>query len=286
MLHVCYDLATNPPTYDVCTFLGFAELARIEFEFSNIKVHILPGPYFGFRKDSLWPYTTEERNELLKNIVVPMFDLLPSVFKVEIHKTRLKEHSNFYGHMNRLISLPNFIKLMEAGIRPLRFPVTQTQIENLVTITLREADHHPLRNSNVAEWIKAAHILEKMGYIVIVIRDTLKSDQVIDGLQISMSASKNLLARASFYSRAVMNLGINNGPMWMAIMMNAPVLMLKPTTNILGGCYDDNFFKHCGLSPGAQLPTSPPYQHIAWLEDTCENIINSFNKVMTQCRNG
>lgn len=285
-MRACYDLATNPPTYDVCTFLGYIEKERIKNQHEAISLHILPGPHQGFRRDSLWPHSIEKRKALLRDVVVPMCNLLPSVHTLTVEPLRTPQFNGYYGNMARFISLPNFLKVMSWGIRPLRYPTECEKSSKLVTITLREAEHHPLRNSQVAEWLKAAKAIEKRGYDVVFIRDTEKCNEVLGDVNSSQNASEDLMHRARWYSSAVMNLGINNGPMWMAILMDVPVLMLRPTTNKLGGCYDDSFFKHCGLPPGSQLPTSPPYQRIAWLDDTETNIVQSFDEVMSICQNG
>jgi len=63
--------------------------------------------------------------------------------------------------------------------------------------------------------------------------------------------------------------------MWMSIFMDAPTLMLRPTTNKAGGCYDDRFYTRCGIPPGSQLPTSPRYQELVWMDDLYENIVTA-----------
>src|SRR5262245_34722595 len=51
-----------------------------------------------------------------------------------------------------------------------------------VTITLREAEHVPYRNSNLAAWAKFAREIEDAGEHVIVVRDTAKAMEPLGGL--------------------------------------------------------------------------------------------------------
>ena len=79
-------------------------------------------------------------------------------------------------------------------------------------------------------------------------------------------------------------MGVNNGPMWMAILMNAPVALLKPTTEI-AGCYNKAYYNRNGLPQGSQFPTSPNHQQIFWEDDSYDSIIRAFEKAIT-CQNG
>lgn len=89
-----------------------------------------------------------------------------------------------------------------------------------------------------------------------------------------------LSMRAQYYACSALNVGISNGPMWMSIFMDAPTLMLRPTTNAAGGCYDDAFYARWGVPRGSQLPGSPPHQRLAWCEDTAENIVREVEEML------
>ena len=84
------------------------------------------------------------------------------------------------------------------------------------------------------------------------------------------------------YASAALNLGINNGPMWMAISMDVPVIMFRPTTNKAGMCFDDKFFRTNGLPPGSQLPTSPDYQKLVWEDDKADLIVKEVLNFFSQ----
>jgi ADP-heptose:LPS heptosyltransferase len=149
-----------------------------------------------------------------------------------------------------------------------------------VTLTLREAVHHPLRNSRGEEWVRAAAALRERGVDVVVVRDTAQASEPLVGAATSASASLSIEHRAELYASAALNVGINNGPMWMAVLMDVPVLMLRPTTNSARGGYDDKFYARCGVPRGSQLPTSPSYQRLVWEEDYCDNIVRAVEEAL------
>ena len=275
-----YDLECNPPTYDVVAFLALAEIERKRLGDEYIDLHILPGPVGGFRRDSLWPRSIEERVALRENVLVPICHLLPSVRSVEVHSNRAYCFGGVFGYGQRKISFPAMMEAFKAGSRPLK-PITHCVKEpRLITLTLREAEHHPLRNSQLEEWLAAYAELVQRGWTVVVIRDTIKVGAVLPGAVIeSPNASLNLHVRSQFYQRAVLNVGISNGPMWMALFMDVPTLMLRPCEAGPSG-YTAKYFERCGVPKNGQLPTSPPYQRLVWKDDTCENIVQAVEEMM------
>ena len=279
----CYDLARCPPTYDAVAFLALAEAERLRRGEEHIDVRILPGPVGGFRADSLWPRSVEERVALREQVLVPLCRLLPSVRSVVVEGDRRAEG---WGKGEYFIGFQKIMEALRGGMRPLRGDVPDVGMQGYLTFTLREAAHHPLRNSREDEWVAAAQDLSKRGRKVLIIRDTICADEALKGapepiLDAGLVA-RDLKMRAFVYSNADLNVGISNGPMWMSIFMDAPTLMLRPTTNRAGGCYDDKFYARFGLPRGGQLPTSPPHQRLVWQEDTCENIVRAVEEMLSE----
>lgn len=270
----CYDLARCPPTYDVVAFLALAERERRRRGAYHLDIRVLPGPLSGFRADGFgtWPHTVEGRIHMRDEVLLPLCRLLPSVRSAEVAPRRL-EYAGEWGFNENLIGLPRIVEALKSGCRPLRAPIS-LRSDVLVTFTLREAAHHPLRNSNLEEWVAAALQLQAMGWDVVVVRDTARAHEQLAGLRIDPRASTNLEARARLYARASLNIGVCNGPMWMSIFMDAPTLMIRPTTDAAGGCYDSAFYARFGLPPGSQLPTSGAHQRLVWEEDRQEVIID------------
>lgn len=279
-LTAVYDLARCPPTYDVVAFLALVEAERLGRSKDDVDLHILPGPVQGFRGDSLWPRYIDDRRRLVADVLEPICYLLPSLRALTAHNDRPRDLAGCFGHGQYLISLPNIVKALKAGSRPLRSPLPRERDPKLITITLREAEHWPLRNSNFLGWVIAAERLQARGYRVVVIRDTRMASEEIRGVTTSPEAALYMFRRAELYSRALVNMGISNGPMWLSIMMDAPTLMLRPTTNGAGGCFTDEFFAQYGVPKGSQLPTSPPYQYLVWEHDTPEAILRSFDEML------
>lgn len=272
----CYDLSRCPPTYDVVTHLALLDLKRIEVGEDAIEMHILPGPAGGFRRDSLWPPTIEERVAMRDKVCAPLCWLLPSVKSVEVRADRGVEG---WGKNEYHISLPGIMRALKAGSRPLR---SKSRVAHMtgpyVTFTLRECAHHPLRNSRSDEWVAAANEVAALGYDVLVIRDAARAHEPLEGLWADHitqvpTASVDVFLRAALYARAELNVGVSNGPMWMSIFMDAPTLILRPTTNAAQGCYDDQFHRRWGLEPGSQLPTSPRHQRLVWGQDDSREVI-------------
>lgn len=281
----CYDLQHCPPTYDIVAFLLLAEAERLRRHEKQIDIHILPGPIGGFREDGLWPYTLQGRSEMLRNVALPMCEMLPTATSVTLQQDRPDELKNQFGAGNYLISLSNILRGLQLAGRPLRPRLPVQKELSLVTMTLRESDHYPKRNSRVGEWIRAARILRVRGFRVVMVRDTLRASEYLDMDTtdvdtVNRAAATNLHDRAKLYASAFLNMGINNGPMWFAIAMDAPVLMLRPTTENAGGPFDNGFFAESGLREGAQLPKSSAHQRLAWRPDTADDIVAAFDEMV------
>lgn len=272
-----YDLSVCPPTYDAVSAACRAEIERRRAGAESIEVVFLPGPAGGFRRDSLWPHSAAERTHMLREVAMPIFMLLPDVsvtLAVDRPMSGLGVGRRMYGLEQQVIA-------SRQGIRPLRAPSRPQVQPRLITLTLREADHWPERNSAVAEWVQAAHTLEKAGYDVIVVRDTLRADEPLDDLQTLPVASRKLFARADLYALAALNLFICNGPAFLAAAMDLPVIIFKrPSDDALGRAFGREHFRNSGMPWGGQMPGAPSYQRIVWQDDTAANIVRAVDEFM------
>jgi hypothetical protein len=261
---ICYyDLAKNPPTYDFVTFLVRCEALRSDLNKESVEIVVLPGPANGFRKEAVtptWPARPENRRELLNHVVVPMTHLLPTCRSITVSVDRPAAGIAGFGLEEYTIPFSYFAACYARGIRPLRFPTPQPRDEKLITITLREAEHHPQRNSKVEEWRKAALLLIDRGYRVIVVRDTLRADVALGDIPIDPIASRSLIDRARLYSSAAVNLFVNNGPAWLCVAMDLPTMIFKSDMAV------------AGVIPPAQLPNAPAHQRLVWEEAKSERV--------------
>lgn len=247
-----YDLSRSPPTYDFVGFLMTAEMERLKAGADHIDIRFKPGPVGGFRRDSL-PPDLPERQRMFDNIVWPMARMMPSVRTVLVHDDNLAPGDMTIGHGTHLI-----LRALRAGVRPLRAKCDLFAYEGwpYVTITLREADYWPERNSNLKEWVALSEWIEKQFDVEVkFIRDAAIANSR-EGIPPKMStlpsSSTNLDHRASAYQNARLNLFTNNGPAWFCAALNAPTFIWRmvapsPATT-------EQFFARVGMPVGSQVP--------------------------------
>lgn len=269
VLLTTYDLSVSPPTYDFVGFLLAAEMERLRTSFDSINLAILPGPAGGFRKDPLPPFTIAGRVAMLNRIVVPMAALLPSVKECSV---RLQRDRKGFGFEKRLYGFPQMLAAARANVYPLRALPSPRERGRYVTITLREADYWPNRNSNIAEWLVTARWLRQRGHRVIFVRDTAMADEGLEDFETDRLASLFMDARAILYAGAELNLFVNNGPAWVAMFLGAPCLIFKMTAPD-SGVANDKAFQQWGFSRGSVWPNAKPRQRIVWTDDDSASVI-------------
>lgn len=271
-----YDLACSPPTFDSVSAACRAEMERRHVGAEHIQVVILPGPAGGFRRDTLWPHSALERTRMLREVAMPIFMLLPDV-SVTLAVDR---PASGLGVGRRMYGLDQQVLASRNDCRPLRAPSTPPKRAGLITMTLRESEHWPERNSDVAQWVAAARVLMAAGYEVIVVRDTLKAEEPLEDLQTLPVASRRLFARADLYASAELNLFVSNGPGWMALAMDLPTIIFRPGDEKLSRAFGRSHFQNSGMKWGGQMPGAPWYQQLAWCDDTVGNIVNAVDAFM------
>ncbi len=275
--HVLYNISKMPCSFDFLSWLIGAEMQR--------RREGAPAPlklswYFGRDGNKEAALSTEQRKQNFVNIMKPALQLIGAV-----------EEEFVGGREHETVSFAPMIKAYKDGeMLPTFFPngpgedfikkAMDQWGKPPVTITLREADHAPYRNSNVQEWIKFARWLESQGEVVVVIRDTAFAEKPLadpDGggdFNIFPPASLDLMVRAALYSFAKCNLFVANGPVTLAFFMKTPWLMFNELRE--GGMYWANTaagWKHfTGMDPGTQWPWSRPDQRIVWKPDTFEHM--------------
>ena len=142
-------------------------------------------------------------------------------------------------------------------------------VHDYVTITLREADYWPHRNSNLAAWSKLANELRRRGENVVFVRDTAKANEMFEDFLTSAEAALNVTARAKLYAQAKANLFVANGPWSLALFGKRPWLMFNQVSP------DDPFDANKpslwkdfhGIAEGEQFPWSASDQRIIWEAD-------------------
>lgn len=263
-----YDLGRAPPTFDFVSFLCAAERHRKIAGEDSFDLVIVPGPKDGFRDDALWP-PPAERRMMLHRVVIPLASLLPSVSLISI-EPEVPEIRTRYGHHI-------LMQAFASGCRPLRAE-PEDRGGPYVTITLREAEHWPQRNSNVPEWLKAVPEIEKRGFEVVIIRDTAKAGETLR--RAIPTAAIDIAHRARLYAGAALNLGVSNGPMWMAAAMDTPVAIFRPVSD--APACSEKFFRKAGMEPGNPHPWNAAHQTVIWVEDTADTIMAAFEAAIVK----
>jgi hypothetical protein len=281
MLTAVYDLAVSPPTFDCVGFLAAADRYRIQLGDEQFKVAIVPGPDHGFRADCLPPRAPEKRMTMRRQIVEAACGLLPACIGVDIvQRAALRLTGPVFplayhpGNPEAHYGAGRILESCRAKHFPFRAEPAPLA-PRTVTMTLRESHYWPQRNSNRYAWLAAGDRLIDLGYQVIIIPD-VDSAPLPGRFGIADFATTDLRARAELYAGAAANLFINNGPAWLATLMDrVPVTIFKMLAEGAPACSAPFFAGH-GLHVGAQI--GRPGHRIAWEDDTADAIVRSFEE--------
>jgi len=150
-----------------------------------------------------------------------------------------------------------------------------------VTITLREVGYNEHRNSNLAEWDKLAAWLTLQGEDVIIVRDTARATEPLNGYRICPEASVDLHARAALYQLAKANLFVCNGPFTLALFSKVPWLLFADVSDQAPEICQtrDGWRTMMGCDVGGQVPWATPSQRIIYKPDTFENMKAAYEEL-------
>jgi hypothetical protein len=154
----------------------------------------------------------------------------------------------------------------------------------LITITLRDYEFMKERNSNVSAWVDFAQRLDSTRFFPVFILDT---EGTLDPLpkefkdfEIFREASWNVPLRMSLYETSYLNLGVNNGPMFMcALNRRTRLLIFKLITASVPQATEE-LIASLGFEIGGQLPFSTPFQKLVWENDTLPIIEREFHAMV------
>lgn len=275
---VVYDLGVHPWSWDFAVWLIKAEMMRrAHGHGDHLSVYLKPGPDRGFRHDSVVNVPLEYRQRFRDQTLRP---LLSMVGAVELQDE--PKNGTQYNYIPREI-----IQAHRDGMEVPRFVASADDLATVdqwledhgiyrapIVITLREASHWPTRNSNIEAWLAFARIQSDP---VIIVRDTEKADEPIDGLLTCPRASRDVRFRAALYHHARCNLSISTGPTsGLCVYGERPYLIFGQLTDQSAAHYYPGtatwWRSYGGLSVGEQYPWASPKQRLTWTSDTLENI--------------
>lgn len=262
--YVVWNVANGPSGFDFVTWLIHAEMVRRrEHAPAPLKV----GFYLGTNPQQ----ALEKKNNKhwIENVYRPAMKLLGAV----------EDDAAIYGHM-----LGPFLpgQIVQAYSRGEDLPMFKATLPppypNYVTITLREAAYWPHRNSKMDEWLRFARYLQDVGERVILVRDTAKAFEKIDGFETCPSASVNLEYRLALYEGAKCNFCVGGGPWQLCLFGTSPWLaFLQVESELNINSYRPNtpdyWRQLMGVEPGGQFPWSQPNQRIIWAPDEYDHIV-------------
>jgi hypothetical protein len=276
--YVCYNLNKAPMNWDHLIFLVDAEMTR--------RREGAPAPLkVGYhRTESVDDYRPSYSDLMLNRVMRPLLPLIGAVEDDRAVRGRLKE---FYAprYISEAARAGEAVPILRPSDRARDWATDFLRgIIPPVTITLREAEQFPWRNSDVEAWTKFAGHLKKCGEKVIFVRDTRFAEEPIDGFRNCPQASRNVDQRMALYERAKANLFVSNGPQGLAMFSDRPFLSFHQLAadDVYEANRPDWWAEHMGIKEGEQFPWFEPTQRFVYKPDTFENLVEEWEKLEEQ----
>lgn len=238
-LQVVYDMSMNPTSYDFLAFLAAAEKNRLTRGLPTMDVHFMPGESSKFY-DRFYPKDESEREGLLWRVCVASCRLVKSVRNVMVYSKRGGVGGEHIYPTVWTASRPE----MTHGKSYLRgalrcFSASEmakkwvaSKYKNYMTITLRECAYGEDRNSDRVEWWKVAYSIKKSGGTAIIVPDTLGNG--LKDFESCLPAAWDIDLRCALYEGAMLNMGVENGPMTLCILSNSKFIMANTDLQLDG----------------------------------------------------
>jgi hypothetical protein len=314
-LFAFYDLAVAPITFDFLWFLAGADLRRRELGLERVHVVIVPGWHGGVRQereDYEDVVNPDARRERIHNILIPSCAFLPTSAGVTYAASRGHAHHlrslvgrNIFpaGYEPALPSVPGPQACLAAGRRGDRsiacLRATNERLRDvdewiavhaggrsIVTLTIRAYGYMSARNSNLAAWASFAEWLDQQRFACVVIPDltqTLGGPPGGFGSAIVFpEAAWNIGLRMALYERALLNMGVNTGPMglcWLNSRTRYGTFKMAPA----GVPQTDlDYYRELEFDIGRSLSFATPVQKMVWQDDTFEVIRTTFLELLAR----
>lgn len=256
-MEVFYDLSKSPVTHDIVYFLARAEDLRVGRGEPDLQIRIVDGNRNLTPRDQL--YSVERKRWRVDNLLYPVCRLLPSVTDVS------------FGVGEQTIPYSAFDKprapVFGAPVIALNIVSRFLEnIENPVTITIRQTDFQAIRNSRFKEWAEVARWLYANGYTPIFIPDI---EAEMDGTTYQHEftayrpAAYNHALRLALYELSVVNLMTSGGFFGMGMLCDIPLMAFKLATETIPAC-TSAYLTRISLTPEADWGA---YKKLYWEQD-------------------
>lgn len=271
-----YDLGHYPITYDFVYWLVRAEEARIKIGAQSLGIVFQPGDAEGFRHRTVRDYQLlpERKRWRLENLLAPLAWRLPSVSTVQISPVRIEKlatpHFNIFNDIHKVELSP--FRASEAA----RAAVNAMYPDPYVTITLRQSDIQPERNSDQAQWAKVAEWLNGHGLDVVVVPDT---DAVLRGENDGVwayeciPAAMNIDIRLALYELAEFNCFTSGGPTALAAFSDCRYAAFK----MVCPPWTAKHLQDVGIEDGSDRG---PFRETHFCPDTYTNVVHILERFL------
>lgn len=276
--YVIYNVPNGSISYDFIIWLMDCEMQRArEGDAPPLKVH------FWFGRDGKTGLYSDAQKQMFEKVIRPSLALIGAIEHQDaIHGRDLARRH--FREIVRTSSEGDKVPLIKAPYKAREamkewLAAHERQNRAPITITLREAEHWPHRNSNLAAWLRFAADLQSAGERVIFVRDTAKANEPIDDFEFCPPASTDLHMRVALYEQAKVNLFVANGPSVLAHFMDRPWLTFVPIEEEESPYLANrpSFWRmHVGIDVGEQYPWSQPDQRLVWKRDDYKTIAEAW----------
>lgn len=307
MLRVFYDLDISPITFDFCWTVA---VANYKCEMLNTTAHfiIVPGSKTGVRaedEDYEKIVNGEARKWRISNVLLPLTTMAPRIkgftycsdreeakrYSVDsqerqpnLYSVNLPTTNTFFQELKSGIDLRCFTAQPHALKFVAKWIYDHIGDKKLITVTMRDYDYLPARNTDIPEWNKFLSDLDRDKYAVVIIPDITKAwteyNYPFEKVFHFIPAAWNVDIRMAIYQSAYLNLGPNSGPMCLCwLSKNCKYITFKHKTKDVASTSDE-FHKWLGFTPGESLPFASDFQKWVWEADTADVLTYEFYQMI------
>tara|TARA_B100001059_G_scaffold189256_1_gene191900 strand:- start:27128 stop:28141 length:1014 start_codon:yes stop_codon:yes gene_type:complete len=308
-----YDLAASPVTLDFTAFMVCANAFRTARKLNSLHVFIVPNVGDGFRayseRDIL--YDANIKHWRVKNLLLPVCDLIPACTAVTIAPDRERGISEWKlaatqeGHVfpEAYHPIDNPIGFYRYGLVPLfasaghdvqpfqapdfAIDIARKWLDSRcagkipVSITLRNNDFHPERNSDLNQWEKFLDQIDCSSYQPIIMRDSDTADRLLpatfEALPNFDQGLFNIPMRTALYESCALNLCVTSGTSTLGFYnKSVSILQFKIFNPKVPTCTEE-FLNANGVYIGQQWAFFSDTQRFEWCDDTAEAISTAFH---------
>jgi len=309
VLYAYYDLNVARSTYDILGFLCLADIHRQKLGLSALHIVIVSAENNAFNVSGKGVINIGEHHWRKRQILIQCCGLLDTCQGYSLTTNREEARLLERGHTHVFpqsysVDQPvacwefNFlfdsikdgheIRRLSANSHALAYVQDFLNSHNPeqkhpVTITLRQSEIKPLRNSEMSAWKTFINALDKSQFFPVVVPDTENAwldEREFEGAKVFSEACFNVEIRMALYESSLVNLGVNNGPMHLcALSKKSNYLMFKQIIEDYVHTSSESFVQR-GFNIGGDFPGAGVGQTLIWEHDTLECITQNFESFL------